>query len=290
MAASVPVRVLAVGAMLGEGPVWDTGRQCLWFVDIKQPRLFCHDPAAGTLQQWSSPAQIGWVLPAADGSLVAGLQGALHRFFPDTGRFERLLEVETDLPGNRLNDATCSPDGEVWFGSMDDAEQADSGRIHRYAGGRAVDVGLPPICITNGPAFSPDGGILYHTDTLGRRIFSSRLDAARRPHDTRVFAQIEDGAGYPDGPVVDAAGCLWTGLYGGWAARRYAPDGRLLEEVRFPVANVTKLALGGADLCTAYVTTARKGLSAAALASQPEAGDLFAFPVDTPGIAVVPVA
>ena len=100
----------------------------------------------------------------------------------------------------------------------------------------------------------------------------------------RVFATIEEGAGYPDGSVVDSEGCLWTGLFGGWSARRYAPDGRLLERVAFPVANVTKLAFGGTNLTTVYATTARKGLDAAALSAQPEAGGLFCFEAQVPGL------
>ena len=86
-----------------------------------------------------------------------------------------------------------------------------------------------------------------------------------RSSNKRVFVEIEEGAGYPDGPTVDSEGCLWTGLFGGWGVRRYAPDGRLLQTVRFPVANVTKIAFGGDDLTTAYATTAAKGLDAAAL-------------------------
>ena len=83
--------------------------------------------------------------------------------------------------------------------------------------------------------------------------------------------------------MVDSEGCLWTGLFGGWSARRYAPDGRLLERVTFPVANITKLAFGGPGLTTVYATTARKGLDAAALADQPQAGGLFCFEAKAPG-------
>ena len=137
--------------------------------------------------------------------------------------------------------------------------------------------------ITNGPAFSPDGGILYHTDTLERRIYAFDLREDGSLANKRIFVTIEEGAGYPDGPVVDSQGCLWTGLFGGWAARRYSPAGRLLESVAFPVANVTKLAFGGADLTTVYATTARKGLSAAALPAQPLAGGLFCFQTKIPG-------
>ena len=67
--------------------------------------------------------------------------------------------------------------------------------------------------------------------------------------------------------------------------RRYDPAGKLMREIRFPVANVTKIAFGGEDLRTAYATTARKGLDMTALTKQPLAGDLFAF---DPGVAGLP--
>jgi sugar lactone lactonase YvrE len=100
------------------------------------------------------------------------------------------------------------------------------------------------------------------------------------------FVMIEDGGGYPDGPVVDAEGCLWTGLYAGWSVRRYDTAGKLIKTVRLPTANVTKMCFGGPDLATAYATTAWKGLDDAARAAQPEAGNLFAF---DPGVAGLPV-
>ena len=89
---------------------------------------------------------------------------------------------------------------------------------------------------------------------------------------------------------MDAEGCVWIGLFGGWQARRYSPAGELLETVRFPVANVTKLAFGGDDLRTVYATTARLHLSPAELERQPEAGNLFSFRADVEGVPVTPVA
>jgi xylono-1,5-lactonase len=77
--------------------------------------------------------------------------------------------------------------------------------------------------------------------------------------------------------VLDSEDCLWVALWDGWSVRRYAPDGALLMTVALPCARVTKIAFGGADLRTAYVTTARIGLNAEELAAQPLAGGLFAF-------------
>ncbi|WCL55297.1 SMP-30/gluconolactonase/LRE family protein [Gimibacter soli] len=285
-----PASVCPVGATLGEGPVWLPEEKRLWFVDIKGRKLHCFDPVSHRLNSWDAPAQIGWVLPVEGGKLMTGLQGGLYLFDPDSGFFTLVRKVEGDLPGNRLNDATTDKDGALWFGSMDDAEEADSGRIYRFRDGLIADSGLAPVCITNGPAISPDGRTLYHTDTLGQTIHASDVGADGWPTNTRLFARIEAGGGYPDGPIVDAEGNVWTGLFAGWGARCYAPDGTFVRTVRFPVANVTKLAFGSDDLMTVYATTATKGLSADERRMQPDAGNLFAFRADVAGQTVIPIS
>jgi xylono-1,5-lactonase len=284
MSQSPPVEVACVvRATLGEGPVWDAAAGVLWFVDIKQRQVHRFTPSTERLDSWTAPDQVGWIFPMAGGGYLCGLKTGLFRFDPTTGVFDLLTEVEPELPGNRLNDATVDRFGRVWFGSMDDGESAPSGHFYR-ADANGVARVLSGVSITNGPAVSPAGDLLYHTDTLARVISVSRIGADGALSDTRPFVQIDPADGYPDGPVVDADGCLWTALWGGWAARRYSPAGELLQTVRFPAANITKLAFGGPDGTTVYATSARKGLSEAELAAQPHAGDLFCFGAETPGL------
>ena len=113
---TAPASVCAVGAMLGEGPVWIARDQALWFVDIKKRHIHRFDPAGAALRSWDAPAQVGWVLPADDGGLIAGLQGGLHRFDPESGGFDLIAPIETDRPDNRLNDAVTDAQGRIWFG------------------------------------------------------------------------------------------------------------------------------------------------------------------------------
>ncbi|HWA30018.1 MAG TPA: SMP-30/gluconolactonase/LRE family protein [Rhizomicrobium sp.] len=278
-----PESVLALGAELGEGPIWSARENALWFVDIKKKRIHRFDPEKRELQSWNAPAPPGFIAPLAGGGFIAGLKTGLHSFDPKTGTFTSRHAVEPHKPGNRLNDACVDAHGHLWFGSMDDGEEMASGCLYRLEknGPRAMD---PGYIITNGPAFSPDGRTLYHTDTLERVIHAFDCGHDGGIANKRVFARIEDGAGYPDGPTVDSEGCVWTGLFGGWSVRRYSPQGALLMEVRFPCANITKIAFGGHDLRTVYATTAWKGLSAKDRAAQPLAGDLFHFAVDVPGL------
>ena len=287
---AAPVSVCDLHATLGEGPVWVERDEALWLVDIKQHKVYRFDPSGRSLFSWDAPRQIGWILPADDGAMVAGLQDGIYRFDPASGDFDLLARVEADLPGNRLNDATTDAAGRIWFGTMDDGEAAATGRFYIFDRGKISDSGLAPVSITNGPALSPDGSRLYHTDTLGQVIHVSDVAGDGGLGPARPFVRFAPGEGYPDGPTVDAEGCLWTGLFGGWEARRYSPEGALLQRVRFPVANITKLAFGGPDLRNVYATTAAKGLDAEALAKQPEAGNLFSFRADVAGQPVIPVA
>ena len=273
-----PECVWRVAAELGEGPLCRD--RAVWFTDIKQNRIHRFDPARGIGKSWNTPAAPGFLAPLAGGKFIVGAKSGLHIFEPDTGRFNAIMAVESDRPENRLNDGAVDGSGRLWFGSMDDGEQMPTGNLYCFDRGdlKTMDTGY---VITNGPAFSPDGSTFYHTDSFAKTIYAFDLKADGTLSGKREFVRVEDGAGFPDGSVVDRDGCLWIGLWGGWAARRYSPTGELLEIVRFPVANVTKLAFDGAAV---FATTAWKGLSAEELAAQPLAGGLFRFEAETPGL------
>jgi D-xylonolactonase len=287
-------RVLAAGCTLGEGPVWDAGRQCLWFVDIKAPAVHRFDPQSGAHAVFLAPRQVGWILPASDGTLLAGLQDGLYTLDPETGEFLFMSAVPGEPAGNRLNDAACAVDGSVYFGSMDDSEAAEIGRFYRFARGQIVPCGPDGIAITNGPAVSPDGALIYFTDTLGKKIYVATRSADGSVGPARLFVDMAQHfpEAYPDGPVCDAQGYVWTGLWNGWGVARFSPAGELVGKVDLPVANITKIAFGGADYRRVFVTTARKGLDEAALAAQPFAGDVFAFDSEWAGepVALVEMA
>ena len=281
---SEPKLVWKLAAELGEGPVWVERDRALWFVDIKKQQVHRYDPASGAKDSWSAPEQVGFIVPAERGGFVAGLQSGLHHFDERSGAFELIVEVEPDKPGNRLNDGVVDPHGRLWFGTMDNAERAKSGAFYCFADGRLRSTGLDGIAITNGPAVSPDGRILYFVDTLKGTIEAADIGEDGSLGERRAFVRIDPKHGHPDGPTVDGEGCIWISLYAGWEARRYSPAGALVASVRFPVANITKIAFGGNDLRTAYATTARQLLTPDEIAKQPEIGDLFEFRVDVPGV------
>jgi sugar lactone lactonase YvrE len=279
-----PKVVWDLAAELGEGPVWVQRDEALWFVDIKQHQIHRYEPASGGKRSWEAPEQVGFILPAERGGFVVGLQSGLYHFDELGGAFDLIVEVEPDKPGNRLNDGVVDPAGRLWFGTMDNNEKAKSGAFYCFADNRLRPTGIDGIAITNGPAVSPDGRILYFVDTLKGTLEAADIRDDGSLGGRRLFARIDPKDGHPDGPTVDSNGYVWISLYAGWEALRYSPAGDLVERVRFPVANITKIAFGGHDLRTVYATTARQMLTAEEIAEQPQIGDLFEFRVDVPGV------
>lgn len=279
-----PKMVWELAAELGEGPVWVERDRALWFVDIKKHSIYRYDPASGDRRSWQAPEQVGFVFPAERGGFVAGLQSGLYHFDERSGGFEQIAAVDADKPDNRLNDGIVDPEGRLWFGTMDNKEKAKSGAFYCFTDGEVRHTGLDGIAITNGPAVSPDGRILYFVDTLKGTIEAADIGADGSLSERRPFAKIDPKDGHPDGPTIDSEGCVWISLYAGWETWRYSSAGELIDRVRFPVVNVTKIAFGGDHLRTAYATTARQLMKPEDIAKQPQIGDLFEFQVDVPGI------
>src|SRR5512142_3526299 len=166
-----PQCVWALGAELGEGPIWSPSEQAVWFVDIKRNRIHRFEPISRRKRSYETPPNPSFIVAEKGGTFVVGLQSGLHRFDPKTGDFALLCEVEPDKPRNRLNDGALDPKGRLWFGTMDNDEKEKSGSLYRLdrRGPAEVDGGY---AITNGPCFSPDGRILYHTDTRESTIYA----------------------------------------------------------------------------------------------------------------------
>ena len=156
--------------------------------------------------------------------------------------------------------------GRIWAGSMDEDEQIDLGGLWRLdpdLSWSLMDVGYQ---VANGPAFSPDGSILYHTDSAKRVIYRFELDPTGNLHDRRVHIQFEEAWGYPDGMTTDAEGGLWVAHWDGARVSRFSPDGVLDRWIDLPVSRPTSCAFGGEDLDRLFITSASIGREDEALA------------------------
>jgi sugar lactone lactonase YvrE len=268
------------GAMqLGEGLHWDAQRQRLWWVDIHGRRLFCWDLVTAEPQAWSAPQRLGWVLPGTDGDTVMlGLQQGFARArLGDELQIEWLCRPFPEQSPLRLNDAKADATGAVWAGSLNnDDESRPEGCLFRLGQDGQLTVHDTGYRVANGPAISPDGRWLLHTDSGLRTIYRFELDApAGALSAKQVWKVFEPAMGYPDGMCFDADGAVWVAHWGAGCVSRFAPDGELLRRVDVPAPHVTNLCFGGPALDRLFVTTAWAGLSTTQRAAHPLSGALF---------------
>ncbi len=281
--------VADVAAILGEGPVWVARDAALYWLDIKGRKIFRLDDT-GAVTQWETPLRVGSIAPRASGGFIAGTDRGFATFDPVSGRLDLLFNPEPDRPGNRFNDGKVDRAGRFWAGTMDDSESAAAGALYRLdSAGTAtrIDDGYR---VTNGPAFSPDGRRMYHNDSARQVTYAFDLDADGSASNRREFIRFGQGDGYPDGMTVDAEGGLWIAFWDGWCVRRFSPGGELIATIDVPAQRPTSCTFGGPRLDRLYISSARIGLDAQAMAQQPCAGGLFLVSPGVRGLADVPYA
>jgi sugar lactone lactonase YvrE len=269
---------LAVPAQceLAEGPVWDTDRQLLLWVDILAGHVHTLDPATGTRTMFAAGTPVGAAGLTTAGGLVLALVDGFATADFDGRHVTRLPGLATDPAAVRFNDGKPGPWGDFWAGTMQWRDSGAPGSLYRLSPDGLVTELVPGVACSNGLDWTGDRRKFYYVDTPtgGIDLFDTEPDTGALSH-RRRFADIPADAGGPDGLTLDAEGGVWVAVWGGGQVRRYLPDGRLAAVVRLPVSNVTSVAFGGADLGVLFITTAREDLSPAQLLAEPHAGDIF---------------
>ncbi len=281
---------------LGESPFWHPREERLYWVDIQGRAVNRMDRATGAVERWPMPAEPGCIAPAEGGGLVIALRDGVYRAPQWGGPLRLAARPPYDPATSRFNDGKADPAGRFWAGSLYDPRDARAAALYCLdpgAGTMARKAG--EATVANGLAWSPDARTMYWADTSQHVVWAWDWDAGSNAmSNQRVFLQFPgkpDGwqpgaAGYggrPDGAAVDAQGNYWCAMYEGGRVRQFSPSGRLLREIAVPVRCPTMPCFGGADLQTLYLTTARHSRTSQELREQPQAGCVFAMPVDVAG-------
>ncbi|MFH6568180.1 glucurono-1,5-lactonase [Pseudomonas kulmbachensis] len=276
----------------GESPVWSTAQQALYWVDIPAKRLHRWSPADGKSQSWQTSQMLACIAQAGNGSWVAAMENGLFAITPhaDGSLDSRLLASVTHaLPEMRFNDGRCDRQGRFWAGTMlmNMAAGAPVGAMYRYSAGQVepLKAQLDGFIVPNGLAFSPDGKTMYLSDSHPdvQKIWAFDYDTdTGTPHDRRLFVDMTEHPGRPDGAAVDADGCYWICGNDAGLIHRFTPDGKLDRSLSVPVKKPAMCAFGGADLDTLFVTSIRP---VGDTSDQPLAGGVFAL---SPGVKGLP--
>jgi len=282
--------VLDAKAHVGECPTWHAGEARLYWIDSGKDELHRFDPATGHDECRKLDDHIGSFGFREKGGLVAALGKHFGYVDFESGRIEPVAEVEADLPGTWFNDGRTAPGGRFVAGTMGYPidPQKTPGALYRFDPDGAVTQICGGMGTSNGLAFSPDGRILYHSDSLPsvQTIWAWDHDPETGAvENRRVFATTHDLPGRPDGATCDAEGYYWSANVDGWQVVRFAPDGTVDRTIPVPVQKPSMPCFGGPDLDILYVTSINEGGYSEMEPGQPLAGGIFAC---EPGVKGVP--
>jgi sugar lactone lactonase YvrE len=273
--------------ILGETPLWCIRTQSLLWLDIDGGLLQRFHPATGRRDVFAfEERHVGSLaLMNGPGLVLLGIDLGLYRFDLATGARTLLCQVEPADRDNRLNDGRCDSRGRFWVGTMDNQLHRAAGSFYRIEPDGAAHRLFGDVIVSNTVALSPDESRLYFSDTRRFTTWQFSLDVASGAlTERRIFVDHSQNRSRPDGACVDAEGHVWTAIFGGSRVERYSPAGRLDRVIDLPVSNPTCACLGGPDLRTLFITTARKFLDRGRLRAEPLAGSVLAVDVDVPGL------
>lgn len=286
MVTATLVDTLKVENELGEGVIWDAAGAAVWWTDIAGSILYRYQLADKKLDQWALPERLGsFALVAGNDQLICGFASGFAYYHPFTGAIQWLSKIEQNNMGTRLNDGRADRQGRFWAGSMVESGEQGAGALYCLDHQLQVSTQVSGLSISNGLCWSPDGTVMYHTDTPSRRIYRYDFDTATGAISNQsLLVRTEKGC-FPDGATVDADGYLWSAQWAASRVVRYSPEGEVNFVLSLPVSQPTCVAFGGPELSRLFITSAYQGLGAEDRSAQPEAGNLFIFETDIKGIA-----
>jgi len=260
---------------LGEGPVWDTEENRLYWVDgtgrrVGRPSIWRFEPATGKVENWSLTHDVGAMALRRGGGAVLALDDGFYFFEFGSGKLELISLVDHEQPRTRLNDGKCDRQGRFFAGGMDDKEELKICGLWRLDPDLRITKLEDGIICTNGPCWSPDNKTFYLADTFQGEIWAYDYDISLGTiSNKRVFAPFRNDPGVADGSTVDEEGFLWNAQVISGDLVRYSPDGSVDRRIGMPVKNITSVMFGGLNLDELYVTSMAR-------VKHPAVHDLFA--------------
>lgn len=276
---------------VGESPVWVPEHNALYWVDIPVAQMWRWHASDGAVNRWYGAEMMGCIAHTKDEQwLVAAETNVLNVKLIDKGgmNFESFAPVTHAYSGMRFNDGRCDRQGRLLAGTMfmDMSAAKRVGKIYQFTGnGKAREL-LDQFITPNGMAFSPDGRTMYLSDSHPnvQTIWAFDYDTdTGTPSNRRVFVDMHDYPGRPDGAAVDADGCYWICGNDAGLVHRFTPEGKLDRSLAVPVKKPAMCAFGGVNLDVLFVTSIRP--SGVDLSDQPLAGGVFAL---NPGVRGLP--
>jgi sugar lactone lactonase YvrE len=236
--------VLAHGFGLAEAPTVDRNGSLL-FSDVLGGGVHRLDASGAVTTVVPKRRGVGGIAVHANGGIVCTGRDVIH---VREGHETRTVLHVDGVAG--WNDLCTDAGGRVYAGALrfavfDPDAEAVPGELWRVGFDAGPNVVFGDVVHANGVACTPDGGIIYMSDTRRRQIIA--FDDERQHRRTIDVSAL----GHPDGMALDDSGALWVALVSGGIAR-LTPRGDVDLRLEPPSAFTTSVCFDGHHL---YVTT-----------------------------------
>jgi len=270
---------------LGEGVQWNERLDRLFWTDIHGCRLLSCDADGQQLRSIDLPRRLSAFAFDENNRILAAFEDGL--FIAESWQKIadmdlRLTHFEPDKQDTRYNDGRCDRAGRFIVGGMNEDALKPLSSLTQFDGGELRTL-KDEIGCSNAICFSPDGRLMYFTDTANSDIKVFDYDIATgNISNERLFVERNAVDGFADGSCVDSSGNIWNARFNGFSVACFSPQAKLVVLVELPVPQVTCACFGGPALDRLYITTGRENFREDDASQYPESGGLY---VVEPGVA-----
>lgn len=273
-------------ASLGEGPVYHTESNSLFWTDILKQQLHCYSFKNETLQSFQTDKYIGAFAFYDEKTMLVAADDGFSFLNLESETFTFISDPERDIPNNRFNDGKCDAKGRFWAGTMEFNPNSPNGSLYKLDNEQKASKMASEIIIANGLAWNKDQTKMYHVDSGKNEVHEYEFHLEEGTiQNKKLLYTFAESYGTPDGIAIDSNDCLYIAIWGGAKVVQFNPaTSEILEEIYVPAPNVTSVTFGGEDFTTLFITTARDGLSDEQLKQYPLSGSVFKATTQVAGI------
>ena len=165
--------------LLGEGIIYDHRSQEVLWVDILDKVLYVLGADEKSITKHRMPEMIGFASLATQGHYVVGLQTGIFSYDSKMANLKAIFPTREYPNVNlRWNDGKCSPDGDIWAGTMHiDESRVEQGGLYLLRSSGEVSQVLDKVSVSN--------GICWHKDTK-RMYYICLLYTSPSPRDATL--------------------------------------------------------------------------------------------------------
>ncbi|MGF1721007.1 SMP-30/gluconolactonase/LRE family protein [Vibrio kyushuensis] len=275
---------------IGESPIWKTSSQSIIWVDAAGTDIYEYFINNGQINHFKTPFDITAIVPCDNDHWICASKQGLFYSSPSFDSFSLIENPFMHSPQLHMNDAVASPNGHLWFGSMNCEElESPDGKLFQLNNNSILEMDRE-FSVANGICFNQHLKRAYCSNMFQRKVYEYQLDESMTHIlDKKIFVEFRSHEGLPDGLCADKYGNVYICHWDAGIISYYMPSptrigsAKKLGDIELPVKHATRCTFGGKYFDSLFVTTANYGLTQTEANLSPQSGQLFILDAPTKG-------